>query len=265
MRVGLLAAAGRRRPRAALELLDGRIDALVTTVLGAAAATQRGRRRRGALTRSPRSTCRSSRPCARPRRAAWAASPPGSPRSTPRCRSRSPSSTGASSASPISFKEPLDDVAGRGAGCTTRPTSSAARGWPAGRRPRAAAARWTAASSASRSCSRASRPSTRGSATPSASTRRPARSRCSSALREAGYRVEHDFADGDELIHALIAAGGHDHEFLTDEQLAPPPARLPVADYADVVRRAARRAARRDGRDAGARRPASGTSTATTS
>ena len=30
------------------------------------------------------------------------------------------------------------------------------------------------------------------------------------ALQEAGHRVEHDFADGDELIHALIATGGHD-------------------------------------------------------
>ena len=48
-------------------------------------------------------------------------------------------------------------------------------------------------------------------------------------LRGAGYVVEHDFADGDELIHALIAAGGHDHDFLTDEQLAAATGRLPVA------------------------------------
>jgi cobaltochelatase CobN len=51
------------------------------------------------------------------------------------------------------------------------------------------------------------------------------------ALADAGYRVEHDFADGDALIHALIAAGGHDQEFLTDEQLAVAHARLPVVDY----------------------------------
>ena len=36
------------------------------------------------------------------------------------------------------------------------------------------------------------------------------------ALGEAGHRVEHDFPDGDALIHALIATGGHDHEFLSD-------------------------------------------------
>jgi cobaltochelatase CobN len=51
------------------------------------------------------------------------------------------------------------------------------------------------------------------------------------ALREAGYGVEHDFSDGDALIHALIAAGGHDQEFLTDAQLGAAAARLPVADY----------------------------------
>ncbi|MEA2268153.1 MAG: cobaltochelatase CobN, partial [Solirubrobacteraceae bacterium] len=52
------------------------------------------------------------------------------------------------------------------------------------------------------------------------------------ALAAAGYAVDHGFADGDALIHALIAAGGHDHEFLTDEQLSGAQARLPVADYA---------------------------------
>jgi cobaltochelatase CobN len=39
------------------------------------------------------------------------------------------------------------------------------------------------------------------------------------------------FAHGDELMHALIAAGGHDIEFLTDEQLAVNPLRLPVSSY----------------------------------
>jgi cobaltochelatase CobN len=51
------------------------------------------------------------------------------------------------------------------------------------------------------------------------------------ALREDGMRVEHDFAHGDELMHALIGAGGHDPEFLTGEQLATAPLRFPVADY----------------------------------
>jgi cobaltochelatase CobN len=53
------------------------------------------------------------------------------------------------------------------------------------------------------------------------------------ALAAAGYRVEHNFADGDALVHALIAAGGHDQEFLTEAQLADAGARLPVVDYAE--------------------------------
>ena len=45
--------------------------------------------------------------------------------------------------------------------------------------------------------------------------------------------VEHDLAGGDALMHALIGAGGHDPEFLTDDQLARAPLRLPVSDYLD--------------------------------
>ncbi|MET9296524.1 cobaltochelatase subunit CobN [Streptomyces sp. NPDC003077] len=37
--------------------------------------------------------------------------------------------------------------------------------------------------------------------------------------------------DGDEMIRALIEAGGHDQEWLTDEQLARNPVRIPAADY----------------------------------
>ncbi|MBB4933328.1 cobaltochelatase CobN [Lipingzhangella halophila] len=37
--------------------------------------------------------------------------------------------------------------------------------------------------------------------------------------------------DGDPLIHALIEAGGHDVEWLTEEQLAAATARVPLADY----------------------------------
>ncbi|WP_433549003.1 cobaltochelatase subunit CobN [Streptomyces sp. CA-294286] len=56
-------------------------------------------------------------------------------------------------------------------------------------------------------------------------------------LKEEGY----DFGteeipglvsgDGDELIYALIDAGGHDQEWLTEEQLARNPVRIPAADY----------------------------------
>ncbi|HTU84634.1 MAG TPA: cobaltochelatase subunit CobN [Solirubrobacteraceae bacterium] len=51
------------------------------------------------------------------------------------------------------------------------------------------------------------------------------------ALERDGMRVEHGFSHGDELMHALIAAGGHDPEFLTDEHLANATLRYPVRDY----------------------------------
>ncbi|OLE27809.1 MAG: cobaltochelatase subunit CobN [Catenulispora sp. 13_1_20CM_3_70_7] len=51
------------------------------------------------------------------------------------------------------------------------------------------------------------------------------------ALREAGYAVGDFPEDGDQLIHRLIAAGGHDVEWLTEDQLAAAPARVPLSDY----------------------------------
>lgn len=43
------------------------------------------------------------------------------------------------------------------------------------------------------------------------------------ALRDAGYVVEGHPSEGDELIHRLIEAGGHDVEWLTEDQLAAAP------------------------------------------
>ncbi|HEY3873719.1 MAG TPA: cobaltochelatase subunit CobN [Actinocrinis sp.] len=51
------------------------------------------------------------------------------------------------------------------------------------------------------------------------------------AMREAGYRVGDFPEDGDTLIHTLIAAGGHDVEWLTEEQLSSAAARVPLAEY----------------------------------
>lgn len=51
------------------------------------------------------------------------------------------------------------------------------------------------------------------------------------ALAADGMRVERPFAHADELMQALVASGGHDPEFLTDAQLAAAPLRLPVAEY----------------------------------
>ncbi|MFD9941891.1 cobaltochelatase subunit CobN [Nonomuraea sp. NPDC059023] len=55
-------------------------------------------------------------------------------------------------------------------------------------------------------------------------------------LAEAGYDLGEGFPgvaeqDGDALIHALIAAGGQDQDWLTEEHLAGNPVRIPAADY----------------------------------
>jgi cobaltochelatase CobN len=51
------------------------------------------------------------------------------------------------------------------------------------------------------------------------------------ALRERGYGVG-DLPDGgDALMHALIAAGGQDPDWLTDDQIEGNPVRIPAADY----------------------------------
>jgi cobaltochelatase CobN len=61
------------------------------------------------------------------------------------------------------------------------------------------------------------------------------------AMRERGYDVGPadgpdalpgiEPLDGDALIHAVIAAGGHDPEWLTDRQLASAAVRIPAAQY----------------------------------
>ncbi|TLP57784.1 cobaltochelatase subunit CobN [Microbispora triticiradicis] len=55
-------------------------------------------------------------------------------------------------------------------------------------------------------------------------------------LAEEGYDLGGGFPgqaeqDGDALIHALIAAGGQDQDWLTEEQLAANPVRIPAAAY----------------------------------
>ena len=51
------------------------------------------------------------------------------------------------------------------------------------------------------------------------------------ALREAGYDIGDPPEDGDLLVHTLIAAGGHDVEWLTEDQLSQAAARVPAATY----------------------------------
>jgi cobaltochelatase CobN len=59
------------------------------------------------------------------------------------------------------------------------------------------------------------------------------------AMRDAGYDIGADgelpgvhALDGDALIHALIAAGGQDEQWLTEEQLTGNPVRIAAATYA---------------------------------
>ncbi len=51
-------------------------------------------------------------------------------------------------------------------------------------------------------------------------------------MEEAGYAIDGAPGEGDALIHALIAAGGHDLEFLTEEQLGMAVGRLDARRYA---------------------------------
>ncbi len=52
-------------------------------------------------------------------------------------------------------------------------------------------------------------------------------------LKADGVDVRDIPEDGDALMHRLIAGGGHDPEFLTDELLAAAPLRISVGDYLD--------------------------------
>ncbi|MGI5167184.1 cobaltochelatase subunit CobN [Spirillospora sp. CA-253888] len=52
------------------------------------------------------------------------------------------------------------------------------------------------------------------------------------AMRERGYEIGDDFpTEGDALMHALIAAGGQDADWLTEAQLTGNPIRIPAARY----------------------------------
>lgn len=57
-----------------------------------------------------------------------------------------------------------------------------------------------------------------------------------SAMEADGMIVENPYDSGDKLMHELIAAGGHDPEFLTGEQLVAAPLRMPVAEYLEWYR-----------------------------
>ena len=102
---------------------------------------------------------------------------------------------------------------------------------------RAATARPRRRSGGSSSCCRPTRPSTPASATPSGWTPPRRSSGCSRRWPTAGYDIGGDEipgvadGDGDALIHAIIAAGGQDEAWLTQDQLAGNPVRISADDY----------------------------------
>ena len=60
------------------------------------------------------------------------------------------------------------------------------------------------------------------------------------ALSDAGYDLgdlDPSTVDGDALVHRLIASGGHDVEWLTEDQMAQAAIRVPAADYLDLFSR----------------------------
>ena len=119
---------------------------------------------------------------------------------------------------PISFKEPLRGLRRRRR--TTRPTPSAATGSRGSRSTTRGCGRWTAPSSAPRSCSpsfptKHARVGQRGRPRHARQRDGAAATRCATP----GTASSTTSRDGDALIHALIAAGGHDPEFLSDAQL----------------------------------------------
>ena len=113
----------------------------------------------------------------------------------------------------------------------TSPTPSGRRASPGSRSDTPGCAPSRTPTSGSRWCCRRTRPSTPASATPSASTPRPPPCCCCRRCARPGYDVGAFPEDGDELVHTLIAAGGHDVEWLTEDQLRAAVARVPLADY----------------------------------
>ncbi|HEX6744089.1 MAG TPA: cobaltochelatase subunit CobN, partial [Solirubrobacteraceae bacterium] len=212
---------------AGLELLHGRIDALVTTVLASGGSTPADAAVDG---HADWSTWRAEAlvaldvpviqaVCATSSRAAWAASPAGLTPLDAAMQVAIPEFDGRIVGPPVSFKEPLEGESPVGTPvlhyapdlerCAR--LAQLATGHARLRALDPADARLVIMLS-SFPTKHARIGNAVGLDTPASAIALLER------LRAAGYGVEHDFADGDELIHALIAAGGHDHDFLTDEQ-----------------------------------------------
>jgi cobaltochelatase CobN len=210
----------------ALKLLDGEVDALVTTVLAAGGSHAGDEWHAEALERLGVPVVQAL--CATTSRAAWEASDQGMTPLDAAMQVAIPEFDGRIVGVPISFKEPLADFEALHYAPDRERCDRLARLAVRHARLRTLprAQQRTAIVLSSFPTKHARVGNAVGLDTPASAMA------LLDALREAGHRVEHGFPDGDALIHALIAAGGHDHELLTDDQLARAEARLPVAVYA---------------------------------
>ena len=226
----------------ALELIKGRVDCLVTTVLASGGSNASDARRDG----SPKEWLEWEVPafeelgvpvvqgiCTTSSREAWLASDAGlSPLDTA-WQVAIPEFDGRIISVPFSFKEPLGEgpagtpltVYRADPERTARLAGLATRFSYLGRVPNAEKKVAIMLSNYPTKHSRVG--NAVGLDTPRSAVRLLAK------LRDAGYRVEGAPEDGDELIHNLINAGGHDLEFLTEEQLHGAAGRLDSQRYTE--------------------------------
>jgi len=217
---------------AALELLEGRVDALVTTVLasGGANAGDAEEWRAEALEALGVPVIQAI--CVTSSRARWEQSDMGLSPLDAAMQVAIPEFDGRIVGVPVSFKEPLEDDSPVGAPVLHYRPDRERCARLARLAVRHARLRRLPPSEARIAIVLSSFPTKHARIGNAVGLDTPASAMVLlDALARAGYGVRHDFADSDALIHALVAAGGHDHEFVTDQQLAVAPARLPVADY----------------------------------
>ncbi|MGI8845142.1 MAG: cobaltochelatase subunit CobN [Thermoleophilaceae bacterium] len=218
----------------ALELLEGRVDALVTTVLASGGATAGDAQEWKAAALEALDVPVIQAMCVTGSRARWEESAMGLSPLDAAMQVAIPEFDGRIIGVPISFKEPLEDDSPVGAPVLHYRPDGERCARLARLAVRHARLRHTPPGRAKVAIVLSSFPTKHARIGNAVGLDTPASAMALlDALAQAGYEVRHDFTESDALIHALIAAGGHDHEFLSDDQLAAAGARLPAADYGE--------------------------------